>query len=50
MATDCPEPEKCRRCRKEGHKVMDCPDPVICARCGGEGHFGRDCTEELKTR
>ena len=50
MTSECPEPEVCRRCKKEGHKVMDCPEPMICARCGGEGHMGRDCTEELKTR
>ena len=27
MASDCPEPEVCRRCRKEGHMVAECPEP-----------------------
>ena len=38
MATDCPEPEKCRRCRKEGHKVDECPEPEKCFNCREEGH------------
>ena len=38
MATDCPEPEKCRRCKKEGHKVDECPEPEICFNCREEGH------------
>ena len=38
MASDCPEPEKCRRCRKEGHKVDECPEPEKCFNCREEGH------------
>ena len=38
MANDCPEPEKCRRCRQEGHKVDECPEPEKCFNCREEGH------------
>ena len=50
MTSECPEPEICRRCKKEGHKVADCPEPMRCNRCGEEGHMSRECTEQLKTR
>ena len=36
MASDCPEPEVCRRCRKEGHVKDDCPEPEKCFNCRQE--------------
>jgi hypothetical protein len=45
MASDCPEPEVCRRCRKEGHVKDDCPDPEKCYNCRKEGHGSSDCPE-----
>ena len=45
MASDCPEPEVCRRCRKEGHMVADCPEPEKCYNCRKEGHNSSDCPE-----
>ena len=46
MASDCPEPEVCRRCRKEGHVKDDCPEPEKCFNCRKEGHSSADCPEE----
>jgi len=48
MASDCPEPEVCRRCRKEGHMVAECPDPETCRRCRKEGHQVAECPEPEK--
>merc|ERR1719187_413892 len=45
MASDCPEPEVCRRCRKEGHVKDDCPEPEKCFNCRQEGHSSADCPE-----
>jgi len=45
MAADCPEPEVCRRCRKEGHVKDDCPEPEKCYNCRQEGHNTADCPE-----
>ena len=45
MAADCPEPEVCRRCRKEGHLKDDCPEPEKCYNCRQEGHNTADCPE-----
>jgi len=50
MASDCPEPEVCRRCRKEGHIKDDCPEPEKCFNCRGEGHNSADCPEPEKCR
>ena len=49
MAADCPEPQVCRRCRKEGHFAAECPEPMRCHRCGETGHMGKDCEEGLRT-
>ena len=48
MASDCPEPEVCRRCRKEGHMVAECPEPETCRRCRKEGHQVAECPEPEK--
>jgi len=48
MASDCPEPEVCRRCRKEGHIVAECPEPETCRRCRKEGHKVDECPEPEK--
>ena len=50
MACDCPEPEVCRRCRKEGHVKDDCPEPEKCFNCRQEGHTSSDCPEPEKCR
>merc|ERR1719309_1484433 len=50
MASDCPEPEVCRRCRKEGHIKDDCLEPEKCFNCRGEGHSSADCPEPEKCR
>lgn len=50
MASDCPEPEKCRRCKKEGHQVAECPEPEICFNCREEGHKTSECPEPIKCR
>jgi len=50
MARDCPEPEVCRRCRKEGHKVDECPEPEVCYNCRQEGHKTAECPEPVKCR
>ena len=46
MATDCHEPEVCRRCLKEGHVTDDCPEPERCYNCRKDGHNKDDCPEE----
>ena len=42
---DCPEPEKCYNCRKEGHSTADCPDPEVCRRCRKEEHKVAECPD-----
>ena len=45
LVSECPEPEKCFNCRKEGHSTAECPDPEVCRRCRKEGHKVADCPE-----
>lgn len=45
MAADCPEPQKCRRCKQEGHMMAECPEPAKCGNCREEGHMTSECPE-----
>lgn len=43
IAAECPEPQKCRRCRSEDHVMADCPEPAKCMNCREEGHTTSEC-------
>ena len=43
MAAECPEPQKCRRCKSEDHQMADCPQPAKCGNCREEGHMTSEC-------
>uniref|UniRef100_A0A8C4SRQ4 CCHC-type domain-containing protein n=1 Tax=Erpetoichthys calabaricus TaxID=27687 RepID=A0A8C4SRQ4_ERPCA len=40
------QPQVCRRCGKEGHKVLECI-VVKCRNCKEEGHSTRECRKQI---
>ena len=45
IAAECPEPQRCRRCKSEDHVMAECPEPAKCGNCRQEGHMTSECTE-----